>query len=337
MKMLKSVLVACALTPVTLATTAQADALTDLVLDQHIIPYYQNFADQTAALNTAAAQGCDPDALKPAFSAALEAWVAVSHLRFGPSETDNRAFAIAFWPDTRSKTPKALTAMITKLDDSVNNPKAFKHASIAVRGLYPLEYLLYDVTYHSDATADYTCQLIRAITQDTATNAHAILTDWQGSFANEMRATGDRYQTDEEAHQEIYKALNTGLEILSDMRLGRPLGSFDAPRPHRAETWRSGHSLINVQTQLAALRDLALLLAKGDADLSVELAQKFDHARTRATLLENDPIFAGVSDPQQRFRIEALQQEINDIKTLSAEQLGPKLGVLAGFNALDGD
>ncbi len=337
MKTIKPNLAALLLAVSVMPSNAQADALTDRVLEQHIIPSYQNLVDQTAALKHRAIHSCDLETLKPAFGAALDAWVGVSHLRFGPSESNNRAFAIAFWPDTRSKTPKALNALIAKSDPSIANPKAFEQASVAVRGLYPLEYLLYDDAYTSKETVDYTCNLIRAIANDTAANAEAILTEWQGTFGDELRTTGERYQSDEEAHQELFKALNTGLEILSDVRLGRPLGTFDAPRPRRAETWRSGRSLNNVKVQITALRNLALLLAKGDDDLSANLAQKFDHANTRAALLDEDPIFAGVSDPQQRIRIEALQQEIHDIKTLSAEQLGPKLGVLPGFNALDGD
>ncbi len=57
---------------------------------------------------------------------------------------------------------------------------------------------------------------------------------------------------------------------------------------------------------------------------------------SRAQRLD-DPRLEGVSDPSSRFRIEALQQEINDLRLLIEHELGAALGVLAGFNSLDGD
>jgi len=45
---------------------------------------------------------CDGDAARgevdAAYHVAFDAWMSVSHLRFGPSEADDRAFAIAFYP-----------------------------------------------------------------------------------------------------------------------------------------------------------------------------------------------------------------------------------------------
>ena len=42
-----------------------------------------------------------------------------------------------------------------------------------------------------------------------------------------------------------------------DLRLGRPLGTFEAPQPRRAEAWRSGRSLHDVEVSLQALRGYA--------------------------------------------------------------------------------
>ena len=120
------------------------------------------------------------------------------------------------------------------------------------------------------------------------------------------------------------------------MRLGRPLGSFDKPRPRRAETWRAGRSLRNVSLSLEALRDLALHLSQGHPDLQAEFDTRFGEALDLARTLD-DPVFAGVADPGKRLKIEILQQSIDRIRATAAEDLGPHLGVSAGFNALDGD
>ena len=135
-----------------------------------------------------------------------------------------------------------------------------------------------------------------------------------------------------EAARQVFTALSTGLEFTGDTRLGRPLGSYDRPRPKRAEARRSGRSLRHVQLSLAALRPLAAELSGGDAALDALFARAMDSA---ARL--DDPVFAGVAEPQKRFHIEALQQQITDIRTHLSTVTGPQLGVAAGFNALDGD
>ena len=328
---------ACAL--VALTGLARADALTDAVIDQHILPTYERLATETAEFATLTENDCAPtsEAVRTAWGEAFDAWVAASHLRFGPSEADNRAFAIAFWPDSRSKTPKALRSLLLDSDPVVNTPEDFATASVAVRGFYALEYLFYDPAYADLASPDYACAFVKAVAQDVSRNSAAILTDWQEDYADKLRHPDDRYRSDEEAHQELFKALTTGLEILADMRLGRPLGTFDNPRPNRAEARRSGRSLRHVQIQLDSLRQLAQLLSEGDQELSQHLTQLFDKADRHAANLADDPSFAGVSDPQKRFLLETLQQDVREIKEIAALDLGPTLGVEAGFNALDGD
>ena len=92
----------------------------------------------------------------------FDAWVGVSHLRFGPSEQDDRAFALAFWPDPRGSTPKALAALIRDEDPVVSNPDDFSTVSIAARGFYALEFLLFDPQFATAENTDYLCALIQA-------------------------------------------------------------------------------------------------------------------------------------------------------------------------------
>jgi len=71
-------------------------------------------------------------------------------------------------------------------------------------------------------------------------------------------------------------------------------------------------------------------------ELSTLFAIGFDKSLKKAAQL-NDPVFANVATPIGRFRVEVLQQSIDDIRAFAASDLGPTLGVAAGFNALDGD
>ncbi|MDE4146116.1 MAG: imelysin family protein [Pseudophaeobacter sp. bin_em_oilr2.035] len=324
--------------PLTLTpATAQAGVVEE-ALEQHILPGFETLAQEAQQLSATAAKVCDPGSvqLQQAYGEAFDAWVAVSHLRFGPTERDNRAFALAFWPDSRGKTPKALRALITAEDPIAKDAAAYTSVSIAARGFYALEFLLYDTDMQQQGSADYRCQLTRAIAEDIATTADVIWTDWRDSYADKIRHPGDRYRSEAEVKQELFKALNTGLQILIDMRLGRPLGTYDRPRPKRAEAYRSGRSQHHVILALEALAPLARILSDGDADLTAKLDGAFDTAIKHAKRLD-DPTFAGVAEPGTRLRIEAVQQDIRKLRETIGEDLGPALGVEAGFNALDGD
>ncbi|MFX0542100.1 imelysin family protein [Roseovarius sp. S4756] len=307
---------------------------------RHILPRYEALSDSAHSLEEASAQTCDVTApkLREAYDAAFDAWIAVSHLRFGPGEVDDRAFALAFWPDTRGITPRALRTLITDADPIVTSAEAYSDVSIAARGYYALEMMLFDPEIQSLGDAQYRCDLMRVMTADIANLADAILADWQGGYADKMTNPGDGspYRGEAEALQELFKALTYGLEFTSDTRLGRPLGTFDKPRPKQAEAWRAGRSLRNVALSLTSLNDLAAILAQRDPGLRARLNEAFSAARADADKLE-DPVFAGVSEPTSRLRVESLQQSIDRVRDIVRDDLGPALGVASGFNSMDGD
>jgi len=321
-------------------TAAQAGERTEAILDRHVLPLVETLARTTAALDTAAEADCAPDgaALRAAYTTAFDAWIAFSHLRFGPAETQARGFALAFWPDTRGMTPKTLRSLIASEDPVVDSAEDFATVSVAGRGFYALEFLLYDKDIAALGTEAYRCQLTRVIAADMAATAADLAQDWQDTYAGLMRhpSAEGPYQTDEEVLQEFFKALSTGLEINADLRLGRPMGQIGKPRPMRAEARRSGRSLHHVVVSLTALRQLAELLAGEDAALAAQMDAAFDNALTRADRLD-DPVFAGVATPQGRLHVEVLQQAIQAVRTEANMNLGPALGVAAGFNSLDGD
>ncbi|SDX90164.1 hypothetical protein SAMN05444358_11515 [Ruegeria halocynthiae] len=309
------------------------------VTETHILPRFAKLTDTTEALATTAQTDCEPGSsdLRAAYGTAFDSWISASHLRFGPTETDDRAFAMAFWPDTKGFTPKALSQHINTEDAAVDSPEAYAETSIAGRGFLALERMLYDPAIAEQGNAAYRCALIRAIATDIDQNANAMHTDWQ-SYAPNMTQPGDDspYRSGDEAMQELYRALTTGLEFTADTRLGRPLGTFERPRPNRAEARRSERSLRHVELSLIALRDLTARLSFDHPEIAADLEAAFARAIDRAQSL-NDPAFADVGTPQGRIRVEALQQSINDIREIASTKLGPTLGISAGFNSLDGD
>ncbi len=321
------------------ATAEEVKVDLDDIVDNHILAGFEALSGAADSLGSVAREHCQPGdpALEAAYGAAFDAWVRVSHLRFGPSEAGDRAFALAFWPDTRGATPRALAGLIAAEDPVVERPEDFATVSIAARGFYALEFLLYDPAIMATGEPDYRCALVQAIAGDIAANADAILAGWRDGYADLMRNAGgnDTYRSREEAAQDLYKALATGLEFTADTRLGRPMGSFDRPRPERAEARRSGRSLAHVVLSLEGTRDLALRLAAAYPEAEEELDEAY--ARTLERTEGLDPALAEVAEPQGRIHVEVLQQAVGDIRAEVGEELAPRLGVAGGFNSLDGD
>lgn len=318
------------------ASAQDHQAAIDAALDTHVLPGVARLAEASDALSMAATEDCG--AIIPAYNNAFDAWAHVSHLRFGPFEAENRAFALAFWPDSRGATPRALAQLIDDRDAVVRDAAQYASVSVAARGFYAMEFVLFDPDISTRGDAAYRCDLIRAMAEDIATTTAAIAADWSETHANLMRGAGsnDRYQSQAEAMRALFNALSTGLEFNADVRLGRPLGTFERPRPARAEARRSGRSVRNLAASMDGLAELATALNSGSPETQADVAAEFERVMVALERLD-DPSLAGVSDPQERLRVELAQQQINALRELILTEMGPSLGVSAGFNALDGD
>ena len=307
------------------------------VLDTHVLPRVLRLAEASETLAATAQNHCDAASpeLLAAYHAAFDAWVNVGHLRFGPFEAENRAFALAFWPDSRGVTPRTLAALLDDADPVVGSAQSFATVSVAGRGFYAVEFLLFDPDLMVRGKADYRCALIQVMTVDIAATTAKIADDWVETHANLMRSAGnnDRYQSPAEAMRVLFNALTTGLEFNANVRLGRPLGTFDRPRPNRAEARRSQRSVHNLTVSMQGLADLATAMAP-DLDDGIEAG--FEVILAALARLEN-PTLSDVADIQGRFRVEVIQQRISELRQTILTEMGSSLGVSAGFNALDGD
>lgn len=336
MRLLSAALVALAL-PLVLASPVRADV--DRVIANHVLPGTAGFAASAGSLARQASEDCrsGPD-LKADYDAAFDAWLWISHLRFGPLEVDGRVNAIAFWPDKKGFTPRMLSGLIADEDPIVDAPDAFHELSVAARGFFALDMLLYDEQFADYGGESYTCRLVQAISNDLARMASEIDREWQDEAAPLLLSAGEpgntTYLSRDEAVRVLYTALLTGLEFNADQRLGRPLGSFERPRPLRAEARRSGRSLRNVEVSLQALEQLAHMLMAPDGMPATEAA--FGDALSHAAALE-DPVFAGVDDPSGRLKVEIMQQRIQLVRTAVQGEIGAHFGLTAGFNSADGD
>lgn len=309
-----------------LASPVMAD--TAAVVQDHARPGYAAFADAATAL--AALDTCDPDALRPAFNATYDAWMRIAHLRLGPSEDEGRALAILFWPDPKRAGAKAQAGLLAA-DPASLTPEAMAQQSVAARGLSGLERLLYPT---GDLPAD-PCPLTRATAADLARLAADLAAAW-GPYGETLLTAGQpgnaTFLSAEEATQALFTQLATGLEFVADRRIGRPLATFDKPRPDLAEARAAARPLRNITLSLQALRQLAATL---NPDSPKTLAA-FDQAIRLAQDL-NDPTLDGISDPQGWLKLQILQQAVRTTRDTAIAELGPALGVELGFNSQDGD
>ena len=320
------------------ALPAQASAMLDAALNEHILPGFAELEANAARLSEVATETCDPQSpdLRAAFNEAWDSWIAVSHLRFGPTEAGNRAFALGFWPDTRGVVPKSLAKLLADEDPIMGDPVAVLDVSVAARGCTALEFLLYDPALA--VASEYHCALIRAVTEDIAITTAAIAEDWQGDYGAAFLAPGPDapFRTETEALAAVYSGMTTGLEFTVEARLGRPLGTFERPRPKRAEARRAGRSLHHVLISIRSNAELAQILSTGHPEQAADIAAAFERAEEAAQRVD-DPTFEGVADPSGRLRVETLQQRVTNARDTARLAIGPQLGIAEGFNALDGD
>lgn len=310
-----------------IATPAVAEI--DAVLDQHILPGHAELVETTAALAHVAEQDCSPAAVRPVFHTAYDAWIGISHIQFGPIEDQSLSLAISFWPDPKNSTGKALGRLTSAQDPIVDQPDQFGEVSAAAQGFTALERLLYE----DQPDTVYACRLTQAVAEGLARKATILAEGWTDHAALMRGAGGNtRYQSPEEAERAVFTALSTGLEFLHDQRLGRPMGTFDRPRPRRAEARRSERSLRHITLSLSALEDLATSMAP---DLPAT-TKAFAEAQARAERID-DATLSLVAEPSGRLKVEALQQSVGAIRQAVLVEIGEPLGIQAGFNALDGD
>ncbi|MGH1330648.1 MAG: imelysin family protein [Paracoccaceae bacterium] len=320
-----------------LAPSAKADVKE--LLEEALLPSFAAFAEASEALNLAAQKDCTAAALQAPFQAAYDAWIPVASLRIGPSEIG--ALSISFWPDTRGAIPKTLAKLIASEDPIVSDPAAYAHVSIAARGLTALEFMLYDQSFNTYPPESYACTLTRSIARDLALQAKDLHRGWHSEFAQVLLGAGAAgnatYLDKSEAQRALFTQILASLEFSTDARLARPMGSFERPRPKRAENWRAGRSVRNIALALKAAQAQSSTLALGQLPPELPLSTAAFEIAEQALAKIQDPAFQDLDMPDARFRAEVLQQTLRAAQVALANEIGVGLGIAAGFNALDGD
>ena len=126
------------------------------------------------------------------------------------------------------------------------------------------------------------------------------------------------YLAPEESTRALYSALTEALQADIDLRLGRPLGTFERPQPRRAEAWRSGRSLpqrrASRSRRCARYAATVFAPAIGPDEARHASTRAFDAALAAAGRV-GAPIDVAVATPQGRVRVEALQSAVRRVQT----------------------
>lgn len=327
------------------------------LVETHVAPRYERLAAMTADLSQAADDHCADDpgadlaAVRARFHDAMDAWMGVQHLRFGPVELFMRSFRLYFWPEARGKAAEAVREMLAA-GESVFAPERFREASVAVQGLPAVEHLLYGNDDVALGTAR--CRLLAAIAANMRDMASDIVADWRGgdiAFARTLAAPGPDnpyFATHQDATLAFFKSFHGGLQLIADVKLKPVVGdSIGAARPHLAESVPSGRALRNIAVNLEALE--ALYLGEGGAGLSTLVRDFGGDARLDPLMRKafrmtvetargiEGPLATAVSDPARRLQVETLQTQVLALKQIVRTRLAAALDLQVGFNALDGD
>ena len=330
-------------------------ALTDRV----VIPAYRQMAGAMDRLQHASVRFCEAEAswrdVTRAFDAAMDAWQAAQPIAFGPVTWEARNARIQFWPDKRGTGGRQVERALEARDPALTEPNGLVGKSVALQSLATYERLLYGMgegfaVDTADARSRYACALAAAIARFQATLAAEVLADWSEPdgfrAAVTTAAQGNRhYQSDDEVAADFLKSLSGTLDLATKLKLDRPLGdSLERARPRRAESWRSGRSLANLIANLETAQALYglpggfgdLLAATGAEALDSGIRKSFLEALAAARAITG-PLRETVTDPTRREGIANLRERLRSLHLLIAGPMAQEIGLIVGFNALDGD
>ena len=223
---------------------------------------------------------------RDAFAGTVAAWSKVEIIRFGPISQDHRFERLFFWPDPKGLGLKQIQDALAKQEVTVTEPDEIAGKSVALQGLPALEYLLYgDDGNLPKEERDFRCRFGLAVATNVDRIAKSVVEGWREGSAYEKAFLGPApadpyYHAPKEVTLDLFKAFATGIELVRDQKLGKPLGASPAEaKPKLAAFWRSELTFANAAGNLEGVK--AIFAQGGFAQV---VAQEFGGRR------ELDPV-----------------------------------------------
>ena len=272
---------------------------------------------------------------RAAFAGTVAAWSMVEIIRFGPVTQEHRFERLFFWPDPKGLGLKQIQDALAKQGMMVTEPDELAGKSVALQGLPAIEYLLYgngadalaaesnvedgkEPLPDLDSQAAFRCAFASSIATNIDRMAKAVVEGWREGSAYEKAFLGSTpedpyYHSPKEVTLDLFKTFSTGIELVRDQKLGKPLGANPAEaKPKLAAFWRSGLTFDNAAGNLEGAK--AIFAQGGFAQVvasdlpGVENSTLFDLDHAIEVLHGIDqPTSEVVKNDDLRAKIEALR------------------------------
>lgn len=276
--------------------------------------------------------------LKKTFHQTMDAWAMVFHWNLGPITHYLRSDRLYHWPERRNAIGKSLSRLLQDRDPDKLKPDAFAKTSVANQGLPALERLLFgtiDISKNRRA-----CDIGKAISANIYTIANSVDGEWRTDITprlKEGKAHPDFFIEPSDFTNRIFNELMTGFQIIRDQKILAPLGSqAEKAKPNLLENRRSARFERNLKINLQALQEthqvIRRFLSKTPAN---DLDSAFKDSRSR--LLAIGAFSSALNENEGRELITEFLSSLDLIRDRMSDAYVSDLGLVIGFNALDGD
>ncbi len=333
--------------------------LTEMV-DGVVIPTYEQFAAVSAnevMAVEALCTGPSPETLRIAragFASLVDGFSRIEAMRFGPARDENRFEKLFFWPDRRGRGLRQVQEIILEENTTALDADQLAGKSVAVQGLLALDFALSDegageALLRADS---FRCGYALSVARRIAATAQELLADWTGpgGYGNQMKNAGPNqaiYRTSGEAMQEILRSTSEVLTIDREFKIARVIGdSAKQARLKRAPFWRSGLWLQALDANVAfvenlfAGRTLAAMLDDENQTLPKELRFELEQARKAiadASVSIGRGRGSGEVGEDAYAKLKYALVPLHGAADILESRLPQALGLVIGFNSLDGD
>jgi len=338
------------------------EPVVDRAIDVVILPGYRALAERAAEEATRTRDLCwqaDAERLAAArdgFAELVLAWSRVEFIRFGPARDQNRYERLFFWPDPRGRGLQQVQEIIANEDPTATSVETLREKSVAAQGLFALEFVLYGtssevLTDTANPARSFRCRFGAAIADAISETAEEIVADWTkpDGYAALMRDAGPEdpvYRAHGEVVQELIKAAREQLQLARDLKLAHAIEATpDKAQPKRAPFWRSDLTIASIRANIDAVLALAgpdgigAALTEDSAWIAAELAfelRQADEALARVDA-RGDRWETLVADKKNHEDLTYTLIPLADAIALLEGGYPDALGLITGFNSLDGD
>lgn len=340
------------------------EAMLESLGNDVIIPTYQAFADEAAALADEAEAFCERTSasrlsdLQDQWKVARAAWKRTETTNFGPYTEQPWRLGpkIDSWP-VREVTVEENLASETPLTFEV-----VSGLGASSRGLATMEFLIFDPAgagvalerFDSDVSGQR-CNYTMALAEDLQANAQAMVTAWSpegDDYLGELLASGEPgapFMSIGDATNEIVNRMLFLAENVMRDKLGGPLGlqSGGEPRPELVESRYSDHSIEDILANLEGLENIyrgrfdarqgigvQLWVRWYGPDVDRQMLRAITEARWAVEEIPAPLSRAVVNDPEL---VQAAYEQMRELRnTIGVDVINALAGSVA-FNESDGD